>query len=879
MLTQNRNHQQTASILGSCQHSHQRRLWLLLSATIVTILLICTGTWFFRDNLASITLQNLVPQHTSIDNQDSFSFNGLKISPKLDQIHLERAALHRGARQISAENIQLTTGGLAALRSHWPMWEMKIERLAIGVTPEDFNNSLTQGMKNDYAGSPGDSPVEGSSPPMGSHELPHIGDIAEKLSQLILTIPRLLGSITIGEVVISGLSHNMPLASTSTSTSTSASASASASADIGADAGSGPSITSHYQPAPPLILENLRITMPSAQSTGVRSEPHHTGTISAKWRGQDFMCDLALQESEEDSALPGLDSTDSRHASHASHAPRSTGHVLSIACPTPIEFELSASKNASIKIAFTEAALMVPGEKAPRIQLEIPNLVIVLTSNILPASTPPANSAMSNTATTPAQTGVRYRGDLILELAGDSQSIDSTITFQTTALQPIPEQLPTPAQVHAINEADPQPPTPAGLLALNIQYQHHPSVTVGHIIFTNFPIAAANTIQGGQLEGAIFFNLDHSDGITLEASYHVEARNLAINSPRLCGNTVNGLNLTLQGTIERDQCTGTTAIPYAQISLNGLTAELGAQSTITPTQRRIALTMDTGPQSGETLTSAIPADMLSHLRGTRFVGPWSLKINLDVDLKSPEDMLLLVDLNSSRLQIHPGPGINMNKLQGTYPHTAVTRYGTFQFLLGPDSSHWTPLHQVPPLLRDGVLIQEDGGFHNHGGFSLLHIRGSIIKNIQEKRFARGASTITMQTAKNLFLTRDKNLARKMEELFLAIKLERTLTKEQILELYLNMIEFGPGVFGIQHASHTYFGKQPQWLTPLECAYLISIIPAPGRYQKSFREGTITPNHSERIRRLMALMVERGLLSQPEYESAAPWSPHFSQSKP
>ena len=139
---------------------------------------------------------------------------------------------------------------------------------------------------------------------------------------------------------------------------------------------------------------------------------------------------------------------------------------------------------------------------------------------------------------------------------------------------------------------------------------------------------------------------------------------------------------------------------------------------------------------------------------------------------------------------------------------------------------WVPFPTIPQLLKDTVRIAEDAGFYWHKGIDFEELKEAIKKNIQEKRYARGGSTITQQLAKNLYLSTKKSLFRKVKEYLIAKKLEKTLTKDRIFELYLNVIELGPGVFGVQAASNYYFGYSVTELSLEEIIRLVAIFPRP-----------------------------------------------------
>jgi monofunctional biosynthetic peptidoglycan transglycosylase len=140
--------------------------------------------------------------------------------------------------------------------------------------------------------------------------------------------------------------------------------------------------------------------------------------------------------------------------------------------------------------------------------------------------------------------------------------------------------------------------------------------------------------------------------------------------------------------------------------------------------------------------------------------------------------------------------------------------------------NWVPFTQIPQLLKDTVRIAEDAGFYWHKGIDFEELKEAVKKNIQEKKFARGGSTITQQLAKNLYLSPKKSLSRKIKEYLIARKLEKTLSKDRIFELYLNVIELGPGIFGIQAASRYYFGYDVGDLTLEEIVRLVAVLPSP-----------------------------------------------------
>jgi len=136
---------------------------------------------------------------------------------------------------------------------------------------------------------------------------------------------------------------------------------------------------------------------------------------------------------------------------------------------------------------------------------------------------------------------------------------------------------------------------------------------------------------------------------------------------------------------------------------------------------------------------------------------------------------------------------------------------------------WIPYNQIAPALRRAVVVTEDAAFFDHDGIDLDEIKASMERNWEEGRFTRGASTITQQLAKNLYLSPSRNPVRKLRELFITRRLEASLTKRRILEIYLNVIEWGDGVFGCEAAARAYFGKSAADLSREEAALMAGAI--------------------------------------------------------
>ena len=202
------------------------------------------------------------------------------------------------------------------------------------------------------------------------------------------------------------------------------------------------------------------------------------------------------------------------------------------------------------------------------------------------------------------------------------------------------------------------------------------------------------------------------------------------------------------------------------------------------------------------------------------------------------------------------PKLEVNQDQSYY------LYDSDNHLIFDDSEDWISLDKISPYLVDATIYTEDKNFYRHLGFDYLRILKAALKNVQSGSLKEGASTITQQYARNLFLSYDKTWARKMDEALLAAELEAHYSKEQILEGYLNTINYG-GVYGIENASWYYFGHSASSLSLAEASMLAGIPQSPSNNSPLLQE----ENAKNRQRVVLLCMLENGVITQEEMDSA------------
>jgi monofunctional biosynthetic peptidoglycan transglycosylase len=173
---------------------------------------------------------------------------------------------------------------------------------------------------------------------------------------------------------------------------------------------------------------------------------------------------------------------------------------------------------------------------------------------------------------------------------------------------------------------------------------------------------------------------------------------------------------------------------------------------------------------------------------------------------------------------------------------------------------WVSLGQISPYVMKAVIIAEDDKFWSHKGFDVDAIQKALEKDLEKGKFKFGGSTISQQLVKNIYLTPSKNPLRKAKEAIITWRLERALNKRRILELYLNVVEWGESVFGIEAAAQHYFGKPAAALSPQEAARLAAVLPNPRRYRPNGSSKYV----EKRATIIYDIMVRRGIVV-PEYE--------------
>ncbi|MDP9000126.1 MAG: transglycosylase domain-containing protein [Myxococcota bacterium] len=353
------------------------------------------------------------------------------------------------------------------------------------------------------------------------------------------------------------------------------------------------------------------------------------------------------------------------------------------------------------------------------------------------------------------------------------------------------------------------------------------------------------------------------DGSALTFDTDAGTRSLSVNHRKLAVETVRGLDLALRA---RGTLTAT-----GELRLDDFDATLGAlhvagSGMLDQKPDRVVATarLEISHATCQSLLDSIPDALLPTIQRTKIDGTFGGVGRFAFDTRSPDELELSYDIRDGCRLIDVPSAMDRDRFMKAFAYRIYLPDGsTTEITTGPATPNWTPLDHISPYMQTAVLTTEDGAFPKHHGYNHAAIRASIVANLKARRFVRGASTITMQLAKNLFLSRDKTLSRKLEEVVLTDYLEQTFSKDEIMELYLNVIEFGPAVYGITAAAEYYFGRSPAELDLAECLFLASLLPSPVRYA-TMRDREQPPEGWMRsIHGLMEVARKRGLLTDAE----------------
>jgi hypothetical protein len=255
---------------------------------------------------------------------------------------------------------------------------------------------------------------------------------------------------------------------------------------------------------------------------------------------------------------------------------------------------------------------------------------------------------------------------------------------------------------------------------------------------------------------------------------------------------------------------------------------------------------------------SIPAALLGDMALAEWRGNIAGKLLFHTDSRELDKTELKINF-SDKCDFQVVPVIaDLSRFARPFVHSVTEPDGTvFEMETGPGTPNWTSIEAMSPYFVHAVLVHEDPQFFNHHGFSPISIRNALVKDLRDRRYAVGASTISMQLVKNVFLHREKTLARKIQEVLLTWWTERVMDKRDILELYLNVIEYGPSIYGIRAAAQHYWNRLPSELSPAEGVFLATILPNPKKFHNYYTRNAVPASWASNMRKFLNRLGDRG----------------------
>lgn len=351
-----------------------------------------------------------------------------------------------------------------------------------------------------------------------------------------------------------------------------------------------------------------------------------------------------------------------------------------------------------------------------------------------------------------------------------------------------------------------------------------------------------------------------------EARLEIDLDHLTLDGKRLASEPVGPMHLALRGQVQWDWYARRLSLKDAELAIgNGgrARAEVEAELTRRSDVRFSASARVDGLGYASAL-AALPTALLPPADAPQLDGPVSGRLSVSGAMNHPEDWRLDASLDLSGLK-RMARAADPPILAGTFSFRPMD--SNRQIRIGPGNPDFVRLADLPSYVVRAVTTSEDAGFFGHQGFDFAELRNVFVESAEAGRLVRGGSTISQQLAKNLFLSSERTLARKVREALLTVALEASLGKSRLLEIYLNIVEWGPGIYGLGEAARHYFGKEPNALTPREAAFLATIIPNPVRYHHYYERGSLTDAWNARVDDLLLKMRDAGQLADEQLAQA------------
>ena len=354
---------------------------------------------------------------------------------------------------------------------------------------------------------------------------------------------------------------------------------------------------------------------------------------------------------------------------------------------------------------------------------------------------------------------------------------------------------------------------------------------------------------------------------------------LSVEHPMLASQPVRGVNFAGHVDATYDRHARSATLKQASLEVGGVKYDLegrldlpGGVNLETGLGRdhpRLSARLVIPPVPCQQMLDSIPKGFIPRLDGFALKGTFATELAVGIDWADLDATTLDGSVGIKGCRVRSAPGsLSAARLRDSFEHRVLIARDTWETItIGPENPDFVPVAAVSPYFIKSLVTTEDSRFYRHRGFITKEFRTALVKDLKAGYFKYGASSITMQMVKNVFLQREKTLSRKFQELFLTWYVETRMNKDRIMEIYVNAIEYGPRLYGIKPAARIYFDKHPRDLTPVEAAFFSSILPAPKRRYRQFCRDKLSGWTERKIERILGLMLKRQRITEEEYDMA------------
>jgi len=356
----------------------------------------------------------------------------------------------------------------------------------------------------------------------------------------------------------------------------------------------------------------------------------------------------------------------------------------------------------------------------------------------------------------------------------------------------------------------------------------------------------------------------HASGDPWTGRVEVEVSQGGLDAPPLASRALSAIDARLRADVVLAHDQSGLWLPTLRVAVGEAWLDAQLRVEWRPRARRVEVVARMPDTRAQFLLDALPIGLAPTLEGYRVGGRLGVSLSLLALVDDPDRSRLEVAFVDDGLRVEAfGPSAPIDRLNDEDFAWTVRAFDGSTRRIGPGTSSWVSGERVSESLFRAVVAAEDDRFWRHAGFDARGIERAMQVNLGRRRFVQGGSTITQQVVKNLFLTHERTLSRKVQEGVLTWILERHISKRRILEYYVNLAHWGPDVYGISEASLAYFNHVPRRLTLRESVFLAAILPNPSLYGEQYARGIVPPSRRQKMRNILWNLHRAGFIDEDE----------------